>query len=194
MNDDPTPFASAEGLGFFRVNVADYPVSRPIKRALDTFFEWFGLGLYKTFGARAGDYNFRKTRSASDVDCLIIHLLTKGSRVTCWKGSHVKPLPHMEGENNLWLVPRAALRRIPDIAPMEATFEEGGFMIRDPGTVVEISKGHAITFAVGRKEVLRKSWKPMKMPRSKELEDEVALLHDRNVGVNIEYLEEDPHT
>ncbi|KAK7403723.1 hypothetical protein QQX98_010495 [Neonectria punicea] len=125
MDEDATPFASAGGLQFCKVNVLDNPCIRPV---LDSFFEWFGLGLYRSFGARPGDYTFRKSDPESEVDCLLVHLLRKGSMVTFWGGSHGHLLPSIKGENNLLLVPRAFLRslRRHGVLPTKVLFEHGG--------------------------------------------------------------------
>lgn len=66
-----------------------------------------------------------------DGRCLLVHLLRKGSTVTLWKGSHRYSLPYIKGENNLWLVPRASLKRF-DLSPILYTFKQGGLYANAP--------------------------------------------------------------
>ena len=68
---------------------------------------------------------FKSSDPTAGVDCLIVHLLSKGSRLIFWGGSHRHSLHSIQGENNLWLVPLAGLRRL-GLSPTQVTFEEGG--------------------------------------------------------------------
>ncbi|KAJ6437511.1 enoyl-CoA hydratase/isomerase family protein [Purpureocillium lavendulum] len=131
MDEEGIPLASAAGFLFCKANVLENPGIRSI---LDLFFEWFGLGLYRSFGARHGDYVFQKNDPdypEMDGRCLLVHLLRKGSTVTLWKGSHRYSLPYIKGENNLWLVPRASLKRF-DLSPVSYTFKQGGLYVNAP--------------------------------------------------------------
>ncbi|KND86491.1 hypothetical protein TOPH_08899 [Tolypocladium ophioglossoides CBS 100239] len=188
MDEDGTPLASAGGLQFCKDNVLDNP---RIRHILDFFFEWFGLGLYRSFSARPGDYVFQKNdREYPEVEgkCLLVHLLSKGSQVTLWEGSHRQPLPYVKGENNLWLVPRASLKRF-GLSPTSHTFNQGGFIILDPRTAVEISQGGTATLAFGTKDVLNNWWRPMKIPRSKEIESIINNMEDSTFGMNVKYID-----
>lgn len=61
-------------------------------------------------------------------------------------------------------------------------------IIRDPRIAVEIAEGDTIIFAFGTREVLTEYWNPMKIPKSKDVEQIIALLENINVGVNIKYV------
>jgi hypothetical protein len=134
------PFASQAGLQFYKTNVLDDPVSPVLaillhlkadfakrkRQVLDSCFQWFGLGLYRTFGSMPGcDYAFRQSDLSSKTESLLIQFWKKGSKVTFWKGSHHKQITTMKGENNLWRAPRVALTRL-GLEPVHVIFENGG--------------------------------------------------------------------
>ncbi len=96
-----------------------------IRPILNSFLKWFGLGLYRSFGTRPGDYTFKGSDPTAEIDCLMVHLLSKESKIVFWGGSHHHLLPSIPGENNLWLVPRAGLKRL-GCSPTTFTFEQGG--------------------------------------------------------------------
>lgn len=155
MEVNSIPFASEAGLQFYKINVLDDPVCFSIKdpfpltpppylpsyyclpcivdanlfqnkrQILNSCFQWFGLGLYRTFGAMPGDYAFRQSDPSSKTESLLIQFWKKGSRVTFWKGSHLEQVPTLKGENNLWRAPRVALTKI-GLEPVEVYFEYGG--------------------------------------------------------------------
>jgi len=181
MENDKTPYASARGLGFFKINVLNNSCIRPV---LDAFFKWFGLGLYRSTGAAPNDYTFRKSDPKADGECLIVHLWRKGSRVSFWEGSHRHQLPSVKGDNNLWRVPRIHLTRL-GLNPTDITFEKGGFAIVDPRVVITITAGDAITFAFGTKEVTNTAWTPMLLPWS--LKQTVTDMESENFGMNVTY-------
>jgi hypothetical protein len=60
-------------------------------------------------------------------------------------------------------------------------------MILDPRTAVEIAEGSTITFAFGTKDVLKQGWKPMKIAKTKEIEEIIALMQSGNFGMNVVY-------
>ncbi|KAK0368059.1 hypothetical protein CABS03_06578 [Colletotrichum abscissum] len=122
MEANATPFASADGLSFCNETVLKSAQIRPV---LESFFDWFGLGLYRAFGTAPGDYTFRQSDPDSNVESLLVQLWSEGSKVTVWKGSHRHQLPSVRGENFLWRVPRAILKRL-GLEPVEVTFERGG--------------------------------------------------------------------
>ncbi|CEL00942.1 hypothetical protein ASPCAL00534 [Aspergillus calidoustus] len=184
MEANSIPFASKRGFEFFKVNVLDDPRKR---RILDSIFEWFGLGLYRTFGAMPGDYAFRQSDPASGPESLLVHIWKKGSRVVYWKASHLQQVVTTKGENNLWRAPRVALRHA-GLEPVEVTFENGGFSIRDTRLFVEVSEGSAITFGIASRDVLERWWAPMKLHKS--LEEVVRKIEGPNFGMNVEYFED----
>ncbi|KAJ5292154.1 hypothetical protein N7478_001405 [Penicillium angulare] len=187
MEVNSIPFASEAGLQFYKINVLDDPSKRQI---LDSYFQWFGLGLYRTFGAMAGDYAFRQSDRSSKTESLLIQFWKKGSKVTFWKGSHLAQVATMKGENNLWRAPRVALTRL-GLEPVEVDFENGGFSIRDTRLFVEVSAGSAITFGVAAEDVLKKWWSPMKLPRS--LQRVVSDMDGPNFGMNVTYFDDSHH-
>ncbi|KAJ5537492.1 hypothetical protein N7513_004773 [Penicillium frequentans] len=183
MEVNSIPFASEAGLQFYKLNVLDDPNKRQI---LNSCFQWFGLGLYRTFGAMPGDYAFRQSDPSSKTESLLIQFWKKGSRVTFWKGSHLEQVPTIKGENNLWRAPRVALAKI-GLEPVEIYFEYGGFSIRDTRLFVEVLAGSAITCAVAAEDVLRKWWTPMKLPRS--LQRVVSDMEGPTFGMNVTYFD-----
>ncbi|KAJ5091677.1 hypothetical protein NUU61_006547 [Penicillium alfredii] len=183
METNSIPFASERGLGFYKINVLDDPRKR---HTLDSSFKWFGLGLYRTFGAMPGDYAFRQSDPASGLESLLIQFWKRGSKVTFWKASHLEQVVTMKGENNLWRAPRVALTRL-GLEPVEVTFENGGFSIRDTRLFVEVSEGSAITFGIASKDVLDKWWAPMKLHES--LEKVVNKMEGPNCGMNVTYFD-----
>ncbi|KAJ5737397.1 uncharacterized protein N7483_002522 [Penicillium malachiteum] len=166
------PFASEAGLQFYKVNILDDP--------------WFGLGLYRAFGAMAGDYAFRQSDPSSKTESLLIQFWKKGSKVTFWKGSHLQKVATIKGENNLWRAPRVTLTKL-GLEPVEIYFENGGFSIRDTRLFVEVSAGSAITFGVAAEDVLKKWWTPMKLPRS--LQRVVSDMDGPKFGMNVTYFD-----
>lgn len=60
----------------------------------------------------------------------------------------------------------------------------------DPRVAIEFTKGTAIIFAFGTKEVVDGAWNPMKIPRSKDIEEIVSLMEKSgsNFGLNIAYI------
>ncbi|KAJ5198744.1 uncharacterized protein N7498_007861 [Penicillium cinerascens] len=184
MEANLIPFASEAGLHFYKSNVLDDTRKRQV---LDSCFPWFGLGLYRTFGAMPGDYAFRQSDPFSKTESLLIQFWKKGSRVTYWKGSHLEQVATMKGENNLWRAPRVALSRL-GLEPVEISFENGGFSIRDTRLFVEVSEGSAITFGIASEDVLKKWWAPMKLPRS--LQTVVSNMEGDNFGMNVTYFDE----
>jgi len=183
MERNAIPFASERGLEFYKINVLDDTRKRHI---LDSTFEWFGLGLYRTFGAMPGDYTFRQSDPVSGPESLLVQFWRKGSRVTFWKASHLEQVVTMKGENNLWRAPRVALTRL-GLEPVEVTFEHGGFSIRDTRLFVEVLEGSAITFGIASKDVLDKWWAPMKLHKS--LEKVVSKMEGPNCGMNVTYFD-----
>ena len=186
MDEEGTPLASAAGLRFCKDNVLD---NSNIREILDAFFDWFGLGLYRSFSARHGDYVFLKNDPKYpeiEGKCLLVHLFSKGSVATLWKDSHRQTLPYIKGENNLWLVPRGSLLRF-GLSPTLHTFEQGGFIVLDPRTAVEISQGGTATLAFGTKEVAETWWKPIEIPRSREIEYIIDSMVDSTFGMNVKY-------
>ncbi|CRG88238.1 hypothetical protein PISL3812_05265 [Talaromyces islandicus] len=183
MERNSVLFASERGLQFYKVNVLDDPRKRQI---LDSSFKWFGLGLYRTFGAMPGDYAFRQSDPSSGLESLLVHFWKKGSKATFWKASHIERVITTRGENNLWRAPRVALRGL-GLEPVEVTFENGGFSIRDTRLFVEVSEGSAITFGIASRDVLRKWWAPMKLPRT--LEKVVAEMDEHNCGMNVTFFD-----
>ncbi|PVI02629.1 hypothetical protein DM02DRAFT_641106 [Periconia macrospinosa] len=183
MDKDGVPFASAGGLQFCKSNVLDNPRIRPV---LESFFDWFALGLYRSIGAFPGEYSFRKSDPEAKVDTLLVQLWSKGSRASFWGGSHRHQLPCVKGENNLWRVPRVRLKHL-NLEPTEVTFEQGGFIL-DPRIAVEVTKGTATTFAFGTKEVVG-AWRPMRLPKSQDIEKTVTSMEGTNFGMNVAYLE-----
>ncbi|GKZ39801.1 hypothetical protein AbraIFM66950_001231 [Aspergillus brasiliensis] len=177
------PPASEGGLEFYKSNVLDDPRKRNI---LDSTFKWFGLGLYRTFGAMAGDYAFRQSDPYSEPESLIIQFWKKGSRVTFWRASHLASMVTIKGENNLWRTPRVALTRL-GLVPVVVTFENGGFSVHDTRLFVEVSEGSAITFGIASKDVLEKWWTPMKLHKS--LEKVVNRMEGPNCGMNVTFFQ-----
>lgn len=100
-------------------------LSQRKRNLLDSTFEWFGLGLYRWFGAMPGDYAFRQSDLGTGIESLVIQFWRKGSKVTFWKGSHLESVTTTRGENNLWRAPRVALTRL-GLIPFDVTFEDGG--------------------------------------------------------------------
>ncbi|RBA12811.1 hypothetical protein FPRO05_14087 [Fusarium proliferatum] len=185
MERNAIPFASHRGFEFFKVNVLDQPRIRDV---LDSSFEWYGLGLYRSFGAVPGDYSFRQSDPGSDIESLLIQFWKEGSKITFWRESHKKHLPTTKGENNLWRVPRIALQNR-GLVPVEVTFERGGYSIRDTRVIVAVSEGSAITFEMATREVMKKWWTPMKLPKS--LQKMVQSMEAPNFGMNVTYLEDE---
>jgi hypothetical protein len=177
------PSASAAGLQLCKSTVLDHQRIRP---ALDSFFEWFGLGLYRSLGARPGDYCFRISNAEPDVDALIVHLFCKGSKIELWSGSHRHRLVYHRGENNLWLVPRASLR-LAGLQPTTVAFPDGGFAIVDARVPLTIIEGNTITFGFGTKDVLLNEWMPMEIPRTPGVEQTIASMR---IGVNVKYIKQ----
>merc|ERR1712169_89039 len=161
MDEEGTPLASAAGLRFCKDNVLD---NSNIREILNAFFDWFGLGLYRSFSARHGDYVFLKNDPKYpeiEGKCLLVHLFSKGSVATLWKSSHRQTLH---------------------------TFEQGGFIVLDPRTAVEISQGGTATLAFGTKEVAETWWKPIEIPRSREIEYIIDSMVDSTFGMNVKYI------
>ncbi|KAF1993219.1 hypothetical protein P154DRAFT_527922 [Amniculicola lignicola CBS 123094] len=183
MDKDSIPFASAGGLQFCKLNVLDNPRIRPV---LESFFEWFALGLYRSIGASPGDYNFRRSDPEAKVEVLLVQLWSNGSRASFWGGSHRHQLPCVKGENNLWRVPRVSLKHL-GLTPSEVTFEQGGFTILDPRIAVEVTQGTATTFAFGTKEVVS-TWNPMRLPKLQDVEETVGRMESINFGMNVAYV------
>ncbi|PVH90668.1 hypothetical protein DM02DRAFT_547351 [Periconia macrospinosa] len=184
MDKDGVPFASARGLQFCKNSVLNNPRIRPI---LESFFDWFALGLYRSIGTFTGEYSFRKSDPEAKVDTLLVQLWSKGSRAFFWGGSHRHQLPCVKGENNLWRIPRVSLKHL-NLDPTEVTFEQGGFSILDPRIAVEVTKGTATTFAFGTKEVIS-TWNPMRLPKSQDIEETIAGMEGTNFGMNVAYVE-----
>ncbi|KAI1318085.1 hypothetical protein F5Y16DRAFT_414507 [Xylariaceae sp. FL0255] len=182
MDNDNIPFASAPGLKFCSTNVLNNKQIRPV---LDSFFEWFGLGLYRSLGKRHGDYCFKKNNLEQSVDGLIVHLFSKGSRFTIWRGAHRHKLHYIWGENSLWLTPRAFLYGL-GLEPVEVTLEQGGFAIVDSRIPLSIARGTTTTFGFGTKEVVHQ-WKPMEIPQTPDIEETIASMKSANFGVNVMY-------
>ncbi|KAJ5343398.1 uncharacterized protein N7506_003222 [Penicillium brevicompactum] len=183
METNCIPFASEAGLQFYKTNVLDDPRKRQV---LDHCFQWFGLGLYRTFGATPGDYAFRQSDLSSNTESLLIQFWKKGSKVTFWKGSHIQQVTTIKGDNNLWRAPRVALTRL-GLEPVHVIFEDGGFSIRDTRLFVEVLEGSAITFGVASEDVLKKWWAPMKVPKS--LQTIVSNMEGPNFGMNVTYFD-----
>ncbi|KAG8410826.1 hypothetical protein J3459_016947 [Metarhizium acridum] len=188
MDQDDIPFASAEGLRFCKTAVLD---DSRIRSVLKSFFKWSGLGLYRSIGARPGAYAFMQSDPDAEVEGLLVRLATKGSKATFWRGSHRCQWPSTIGENNLWFVPRAALAklRLFGVEPVTCIFEHGGLIIIDPRVPTEIIEGETTTFGFGTKEVLEGSWKPMKIPKTDDIEEVISIMESSDFGINKEYIE-----
>ncbi|KAL6240426.1 hypothetical protein RBB50_012627 [Rhinocladiella similis] len=185
MDEDAVPFASARGLNFCKDNVLDYPRIRPI---LESFFERSILGLYRSIGATVGDYTFSSDPN-SEAEILLVQLWSKESTVTYWAGSHSYWLSPVRAENSLLRVPRARLDQL-GLRPTTVGFKHGGFAILDGRTAFEASKGTAITFAFGI-EAKARTWRPMRLPKSQDIERVVTQMENKSFGLNVAFIEEE---
>jgi hypothetical protein len=60
----------------------------------------------------------------------------------------------------------------------------------DGRTAFETLKGTAITFAFGT-EAKVKNWRPMRLPKSQDIEQVVANMKSKSFGMNVAYVEEE---
>ena len=62
-------------------------------------------------------------------------------------------------------------------------------IIIDPRVPTEIIEGETTTFGFGTKEVLEGSWKPMKIPKTEDIEEIISIMESSDFGINKEYIE-----
>ncbi|KAK4132082.1 hypothetical protein BT67DRAFT_444200 [Trichocladium antarcticum] len=177
------PYASEYGLDFCKVNVLDDVRVRAI---LESFFEWSGLGLYRTFG-RAPEHNFLfMNKATTEMQVVVVQLWSSGSRVRFWGGSQLHALNGIAAANGLLEVPSERLEGL-GLQPTEVVLERGGLALLDARLAFNIIEGFAITFAFATQEELQ-TWSKMRIPRQTDrLAQKMAEMGSKHIGVNFAF-------
>ncbi|KAJ3498351.1 hypothetical protein NLG97_g1188 [Lecanicillium saksenae] len=191
IDNDETPFASADGLRFCLENVLRHKLIGPTLTSFFDRFDQFGFGLYRSFSARPGCYIFAESEPEAAAVCLVVRLINKGSTILVWEASHRHKLPSIQGENKLLLVPKAKLKELKnkEVTSITHTFEHGGFILMDPRTAMEVIEGSTVTFAFATVDVVA-TWRPFKLPKSPEMDMIISEFDKLNVHVNAHYYTE----
>ncbi|KAK4107107.1 hypothetical protein N656DRAFT_720756 [Canariomyces notabilis] len=176
------PYASEYGLDFCKVNVLDDRV----RTILESFFDWSGLGLYRTFG-RDPDHNFLfMNRATTEMQVLVVQLWSNGSRVRFWGRSQLHALNGIAAANGLLEVPSGRLEGL-GLQPTEVVLERGGLALLDARLAFNIIEGFAITFAFATQEELR-TWSKMRIPKQIDrLDQKMAEMESKHIGVNFAF-------
>lgn len=169
--------SSKPGLEFCKSNVLN---DERIRTVLESSFDWCGLGYYQRIAEDQG-HIFQLRKGGEKPDILLVHLWSKGSRVTYYRGSHLIPWKSVRAANRMWEIPFAALARA-DIHGTEIPFENGGLAILDARIAFEMRRGSPITCGFAVEDELR-TWPKLVPPESEDLAQMVAELETEKIGV-----------
>jgi len=175
------PYASEYGLDLCKVVIDDVRV----RTTLESFFEWSGLGLFRSFGSAPENFLFMNNLTP-EMQVLVVQLWSNKSRVNFWDSSHLHSLNGIAAENGLLEVPSGRLEGL-GLRPKEAEFEHGGIALLDARLAFNIIEGFAITFAFATQEELQ-TWSKMQIPRRTDrLAQKMADMESKHIGVNFAF-------
>ncbi|KAI3094758.1 hypothetical protein CBS147333_9932 [Penicillium roqueforti] len=185
MEPEDFALASEYGLEFCKLNVLE---DMRVRSILQSFFDWSGLGLYLRYRRDPGHiFSFRRGGAKAGLRVMIVHIWSKGSRATYYRGSHLHSLPTVKAANGLFEIPSAGLRNA-TCRGKEVEFANGGLVILDARLAFEIKQGSATTFAFTTKNELA-TWAKMILPNSPGLARKVAEMESTGIGVNFAFEE-----
>ncbi|KEY67395.1 hypothetical protein S7711_11330 [Stachybotrys chartarum IBT 7711] len=177
------PLTSANGLKFCHSNVVNHHVIRPY---FMTFFDHFGLILYRSLGPLGADYCYKTSVARPNRDSIFVHLVGKGTRMIVWEGSHLHSLDYHKSDRNLWWVPSESLKEA-GVNPVEVSFKQGGFIITDPRTCFSVKEGFTVTLGFGNPDVLAK-WGRIELAATMEMHKIVGDMLSPRFEMNVRFV------
>ncbi|KAL8645781.1 MAG: hypothetical protein Q9210_006520 [Variospora velana] len=159
-------------------------------RIANSVIERPGLGALKAFGRDPNHAYCTFRNPPSEVRkpvALLVQLWPTNSKVVFHEGLHLHSLD-IKPASTGWFEVSLGELKTKNVTSVEVTMEEGGLSISDARLAFTIVQGTAIILGFGVREEVEQ-WAKMKLPKSRELEEEVEAMKVEAIETGDIYIE-----